>query len=297
MKLWVLSQLVGSPGTERVLRAAQAAGHDVELVHPLDLGLVLDGAGDVSLTRGGVAAKLPSVVFTRMGASSPAAGLHVLLQLQQLGVPVINDPRSLWLARDKVRTFQVLAQSSLPLPRTFVPGRGDTAQDVARELGPPPWVVKRPEGSKGEAVFLVREESALAEHIGDDLAPSLVQRFISESAGVDVRVLVVEGKARAAFRRRSSSSDFRSNLHLGGTGEALALEGELLSLARVAERAARALGLEVAGVDLLESGRGPLILEVNGSPGFAGIEEATGLDLCSLVIGLLESRAASPRVE
>jgi ribosomal protein S6--L-glutamate ligase len=290
MKIWVLSQLVGSPGTERVLRAARAAGHEARLVHPLDVGLVLDSDGAVEVTLGLEPVELPEVAFTRMGAACPAVGLHVLFQLQQLGVPVVNDPRSLWLARDKVRTSQALTRAGLPVPRTYVPGRDATAEQIEAVLGPLPWVVKRAEGAGGEAVYLVNDREEVATHLSSQVAPSLFQRFVRESAGVDVRVMVIAGRARGAIRRRSSTGDFRSNLHLGGQGEAYPLSPEL---AGIAERAAKALQLDVAGVDLLESASGPLLLEVNGSPGFEGIEVATGLDLCAEVIALLEGRVTA----
>lgn len=290
MRLWVLSQLVGSPGTERVLRAATVAGHDVRLVHPLDLGLVLDSESGVAVTLGSEPVELPEVVFTRMGAACPAVGLHVLFQLQQLGVPVVNDPRSLWMARDKVRTSQALTRAELPVPLTYVPGRDSTGEDIERVLGPLPWVVKRAEGAGGEAVYLVHNREELSPHLSNHVAPSLFQRFVREAAGEDVRVMVLGGRARGAIRRRSSTGDFRSNLHLGGHGEAYPLTD---ALREIAERAAAALELEVAGVDLLESSSGPLVLEVNGSPGFEGIEVATGLDLCAEVVTLLEARCAA----
>ncbi|MFT7542345.1 MAG: ribosomal protein S6--L-glutamate ligase [Gammaproteobacteria bacterium] len=288
MNIWLLSHLEGSPGTALILRAATKAGHRIELIHPMDLGFVMGAQGVLAITRHGNRTELPGVVFTRMGASSPVVGLHVLFQLQRLNIPVINDPRCLWLTRDKVRSFQVLAGKSLPVPTTFVPCRTGTPEDVERQLGPPPWIVKHAEGCKGEAVFLVHSHEELTPHLRNEVDPSLVQRFISESSGVDVRVFVVAGKALAAIRRRSPSGDFRSNLHLGGEAEAISIQPEI---AEISERAVAALGLDVAGVDILESAQGPLIIEVNGSPGFAGIEDACGVDLCSHVIDLLVSRA------
>jgi len=256
-------------------------------LHPLDLGLVLGADGLTALTRDGRRAQLPDLVFTRMGAACPAAGLHVLLQLKAAGVPVINDPSALWLARDKVRCALVLACAGLPLPKTLVPGRHVGPDAVAAELGPPPWVIKRPEGSKGEAVYLVRTAVDLSAHLSNAETPLVVQRFVAEASGTDLRVLVIGGRAVAAMRRRSSDGDFRSNLHLGGTAEAVALEPEL---AQLAERATETLGLDVAGVDLVESSAGLLVIEVNGSPGLRGIEDATGLDLSAGVIALLEER-------
>jgi ribosomal protein S6--L-glutamate ligase len=288
VNIWVLSQLESSPGTQRFLDAARRAGHTAERLHPLDLDWSVDSSGDLGTWHRGEARSLPDLVFTRMGATSPAAALNALLQLQALGLPVINDPRALWLTRDKVRCSLTLARAGLAVPRMVVPGRHSKAGWIEEQLGPPPWVVKRAEGSKGEAVFLIHDENELSEHTtAATLAetPLLVQRFIKESSGVDLRVLVAGGQVLGAMRRRSSTGDFRSNLHQGGHGEPARVSTEV---ERVALRAVEALGLGVAGVDLLESDAGPLLIEVNGSPGFAGIEDATGEDLAGEVVTYLE---------
>jgi len=289
MKLWVLSHLVGSPGTRRVLDAARRAGHEVELIHPLDLALTT--GSDLGVRRVGTDLALPDLVFTRMGASSPPSSLNTLLHLEALGVPVVNAPRALWAARDKVRATSLLAARGLPVPASLVPGRHTTVAEVEQVLGPAPWVVKRPEGSKGEAVFLVEEPDEVLAHAAAGQAaeqPVLVQRFVAESSGVDLRVLVAGGRVLGAMRRRSGTDDFRSNLHQGGRGEPVAIDAGIRD---VALAASAALGLEVAGVDLLEADEGPLVIEVNGSPGLAGIEDTTGTDLSCELIRILEERA------
>lgn len=286
MHIWVLSQLVGSPGTERFLRAAERAGHNARLLHPLDIGFGLGGsAPERDVLIDGAPVALPEVVFTRMGAASPQAGLHVLLQLAALGVPVVNAPMPLWIARDKVRSFQALDQAGVPTPASLVLGRELDAAAIGAALGPPPWVVKAPEGTKGEAVFLVHDAAELAALPSAGAVPYFVQRFIPEARGADVRVFVIAGAARGAMRRQAADGDFRSNLAQGGRAEGVALTPEL---AELAVTAAAVHGLAVAGVDVLESDAGPLVIEVNGSPGFAGIEEATGLDLAGEVVGYLE---------
>lgn len=306
MHVWVLSQLVGSPGTERFLRAVDRAGHRATLLHPLDVGLELGGPAPMHAgldgrrpTRGvlvnGERTELPDVVFTRMGAASPQAGLHVLLQLEALGVPVINAPLPLWRARDKVRSFQVLDAAGVPTPASVVLGRQLSAAALERALGAPPWVLKAPEGTKGEAVFLVQDAAGLAALPADGAVPYVAQRFVPEARGADVRVMVVDGQARGAMRRHARGGDFRANLALGGRAEAVDLDAgaEGLALAELAVRACAAHGLVVAGVDLLESADGPLVIEVNGSPGFAGIEDATGLDLAGQVVELLTELLAA----
>jgi ribosomal protein S6--L-glutamate ligase len=288
MRLWVLSQLVGSPGTQRFLDAAIARGHAARLLHPLDPDLALGQRGGLRLA--GEAVELPDLAFTRMGAASPAAGLNLLLQLEALGVPVVNSPLALWQSRDKVRSLVLLARAGLPVPASLVPGRTTRPAEIEAALGPPPWVLKRPEGAKGDGVSLVHSAEQLAgcggAHTTPD-EPHLVQRFVAESSGVDLRVLVVGGQVLGAMRRRSATGDFRSNLHQGGLGEPAEPTPEVAELAL---HAAATLGLEVAGVDLLEAREGPLLLEVNGSPGLAGIEDATGLPLAAGVVAFLERR-------
>jgi ribosomal protein S6--L-glutamate ligase len=288
LNIWVLSHLESSPGTQRFLDAAHRRGHEAQRVHPLDLELLIDA--QLGLGYRGEPRELPDVAFTRMGATSPPASLNALLQLQALGVPVINDPRALWTTRDKVRCSLTLASVGLPVPRTIVPGRQLAPGWIEAQLGPPPWVVKRPEGCKGEAVFLVKGEAEIAAHTSDaSQAPVLVQRFVAESSGVDLRVLVAGDRVLGAMRRRSSTGDFRSNLHQGGRGEPVEVSDEV---GRVALAAATVLGLGVAGVDLLESDDGPLLLEVNGSPGLAGIEDATGTNVSGAIVDYLEERVA-----
>jgi ribosomal protein S6--L-glutamate ligase len=162
---------------------------------------------------------------------------------------------------------------------------------VTERLGEPPWVLKTTPGTKGEGVMLVESEAALealAALLFSQKQRFLVQRFVRESAGSDVRVLFVGGRAVVAMRRQAALGEFRSNLHLGGTAEPFELTAELTDLA---ERSARCLGLEVAGIDLLLASGGPLVLEVNGSPGLAGIEDATGVDVSARVVRFLERLA------
>ncbi|MCA9002655.1 MAG: RimK family alpha-L-glutamate ligase, partial [Planctomycetes bacterium] len=257
-------------------------------LHPLDLDWAVGLPGPGRAWHRGEARDLPDLVFTRMGATSPPAALNSLLQLQALGVPVFNDPRALWLTRDKVRCGMVLAQAGLPVPPMLIPGRHFAPGWIEAQLGPAPWVVKRAEGSKGEAVFLIQKEEELVEHTRQAVeseTPLLVQRFIREASGVDLRVFVASGRVLGSMRRRSAGGDFRSNLHQGGSGEAAEASPEAQ---RIALAATETLGLHVAGVDLLESDTGPLLIEVNGSPGFAGIEDATGLDVSGDVVAFLE---------
>jgi ribosomal protein S6--L-glutamate ligase len=293
MNIWVLSHLQASPGNQRFLDAAHRAGHSAERVHPLDLDLLVSTGSELGIRYRGASKDLPDLAFTRLGATSPPASLNALLQLQALGIPVINDPRALWLTRDKVRCSLTLARAGLKIPRMIVPGRDFKLDYIEEQLGPPPWVVKLAEGCKGQAVFLVKDETELRRHTdaaAETEVPLLVQRFVAESSGVDLRVLVAGDSVLGAMRRRSSTGDFRSNLHQGGTGEPAEVSP---AVERLALSAVATLGLGVAGVDVLESNQGPLLIEVNGSPGLAGIEDAAQTDIGGAVVAYLELTKAT----
>ncbi|MEX1023985.1 MAG: RimK family alpha-L-glutamate ligase [Planctomycetota bacterium] len=268
MKLLVLSQLEGSPGTEVFLTAARAAGHEARLENPLQARKVTGDDGVSIVCLGSLDVDL---VFTRMGSATPERGFDVLRQLELGGLRCVNAARPLRIARDKLATYVELAAADLPLPVTVL-SRGDaTAAEVADALGPPPWVWKHPIGTKGEAVELIQSAAELERRAADERC--LLQRFVPEARGTDLRVLVIGGRAVAGMRRRARAGEWRSNLHRGGTGERIELTADLRD---IAERAAAAVGLEVAGVDLLPGPTGPLIAEVNGSPGLAGLRAAVG---------------------
>lgn len=291
MSGWLLSHLQASPGNAAVLAAAAERGLALELVAPAELAIALSDDGPRLFLRGDER-RPPAFAFTRMGASAPPDGLAALRQLELLGAPCINAAAAILTARDKARSFQALAAAGLPLPATLLLGRGAPAELAERSLGPAPWIVKLPLGAQGAGVMIAESLRSLRSII-DTLRGLeqrlIVQRFIAEAAGSDVRVLVIGGRARAAMRRRSQSDDFRSNLHRGGSAEAVAIDG---ALAAIAEGATAALGLEVAGVDLLESAAGPVIIEVNASPGLEGIEKAHGGGLALALIDWLAERVS-----
>lgn len=233
-----------------------------------------------------------------MGGSAPPAGFDAVHQLEAMGVPVVSRVAAVQGARDKIRSAQLLARAGLPLPATAVVGHGlPDLERLVEPLGPPPWIVKLPEGAQGMGVARVdslpslRTVVDMLQSLGQRL---LVQHYVREASGLDIRVLVVGGQALAAMRRQSAGDEIRSNLHRGGTAEGLALTPQLTE---IAVRAAEALGLDVAGVDMLPSRNGPVVAEVNGSPGLEGLEQATGVDLASEVVAYLERRNAAPGVD
>ncbi len=263
MSVWLLSHLKGSPGNRIFTQEGEARGHEVRLVDPATLGWACtDGFCGFLEDR-------PSLVFTRLGSSASESDLYPVRLLEAAGIAVLNSYAALRICRDKIQTYLHLKMAGVPFPDTMWLGAGWTAEQVEEHCGPPPHIVKVVNGSQGEGVVLSESWRSLASLVGAMRAvgaPILVQRFLAEARGQDTRVLVVGGKAvGAAVRSAQKPGEFRSNLHLGGQA-AVVEPSQQQSL--VAESAVRCLGLQVAGVDLLDSERGPVVVEVNGSPGY-----------------------------
>lgn len=301
MKVWILSHLADSPGTRRTMELFERLGHEVRHVAPASVHLYLAaaargpgpdgqiGEGELSLVPHLGEADL---VYTRLGATAPLHGLDVARHLELMGYLVVNPADALERCRDKFRSFQLLARSGLPVPPTMLVSGAANFSDIAAELGDPPYIVKLPLGSKGGGVSIVESQRSLRSVL-DMLAATgqrvLVQRFIAEAAGTDVRVTVFGGRADFAVRRRALGDEFRSNIHLGGQD----LKAELDPQTRlVAERAAEVHGLSVAGIDILESADGPMIAEVNGSPGIAGVHNQYGPQLLDVFREFVEGAMA-----
>ncbi|HEX5999603.1 MAG TPA: RimK family alpha-L-glutamate ligase, partial [Hyphomicrobiaceae bacterium] len=214
-----------------------------------------------------------------------------LRQFEMQGVFPLNESVAIGRSRDKLRALQLLAREGIGLPVTAFAHGPKRAEDVIKEVGGTPCVIKLLEGTQGRGVILA-ETAASAKSIIEAFSAAntniLVQEFIKEAGGTDIRALVVDGKVVASMKRTCSTGEFRANLHLGGKAEAVVITDEE---ARTAGRAAEVLGLNVAGVDMLRSGRGPLVVEVNSSPGIEGMEQASGLDLAGAMLDFLEHRA------
>ncbi len=229
-------------------------------------------------------------VIPRIGASITRYGTAVLRQFEMMGVFTPNRADAVVRARDKLHCLQLLAQQGLGLPGTVFGDNPDDTGDLLAMLGKPPHVIKLVEGAQGQGVVLAEKltgSRSVIEAFRGLYANFLVQEFIGEAKGADVRCFVVGGKVIAAMRRQAKAGEFRSNLHRGGTAEATRLTAEETD---TAIRAAAVMGLGIAGVDLLRSKRGPLVLEVNSSPGLEGIEAATGVDVAGEIVAYLERR-------
>ena len=287
MKICVLSRGPTLYSTSRIAHAGRRRQHDVRIVDPYN---TMIGSLEFGLALAHPIVELMSFdgVIPRVGASSMPFGLPVVEQFELLGIPVVNTSASFQLARNKIVAGHVLTAAGLDVPRTLALRHPDHVDRAIELLGGPPIVVKLHPGTQGVGVTIcetVRSIRSTVEAFWSLNREVLLQEFVAEAAGTDLRVLVVDGEVAGAMRRTAPVSEFRSNLHRGGTAEAVPVDDVLRD---VAIRAADALDLHVAGVDLLESSRGPLVMEVNPSPGLQGIEEATRVDVATQIIRCLE---------
>jgi ribosomal protein S6--L-glutamate ligase len=229
-------------------------------------------------------------VIPRIGFSITRPGASIVRQFERLGSIVHNTAGAILLSRDKIAATQVMAECGLPVPKTIRVASMNDCMYALRAIGSYPLVIKASEGTQGSSVFLMDDEaraiSLLSQMFDRGMRP-LVQEYIEESHGRDVRVIVVRGRVVASMMRKARGSEFRSNFHLGGSVEAVSLTSDQ---ANVAVKAANELGLDVAGVDMLESASGPLLLEANSSPGLEGIERATGVNVAARIVSSLRAR-------
>jgi ribosomal protein S6--L-glutamate ligase len=289
MKLAILSRNARLYSTQRLIEAARTRGHTVRVLDPLRC-YVRIAPGDFEIHYKGRELTDYDAVLPRIGASVSKYGCAVLRQFEMMGAWTPNPSDAILRARDKLRAHQLLAREGIALPITVYGDNPDDTGDLLAMLGAPPYIVKLVEGAQGTGVILVEKPSAarsVIEAFRGLYANFLVQEFIEEAKGADVRCLVVGRKVVAAMQRNAAPGDFRANLHRGGHASAVELSAEEIA---IAVRACAAVGLGVAGVDLLRSNRGPLVLEVNSTPGLEGIEGATGIDVAGAIIGHIEQR-------
>ncbi len=283
MKLAILSRNGKLYSTRRLVEAARAAGHSVRVLDPLRCYMRIGNDG-FAMRYKGRAIDGYGAVIPRIGASITRYGCAVLRQFELMGSHTPNPAAAIARARDKLACHQLLAAQGIGLPATVFGDNPDDTADLLALLGPPPHVVKLNEGTQGAGVMLTEKLSAsrgVIEALRGLYANFLVQEFVAEAEGADLRCFVVGDRVVAAMQRQAAPGDFRSNLHRGGSATAVETSDEEQA---VAVRAAQVVGLGVAGVDLIRSRRGPLVLEVNASPGLEGIEEATGIDIAGNIV-------------
>ncbi|KGQ18686.1 Ribosomal protein S6 glutaminyl transferase [Lysobacter dokdonensis DS-58] len=283
MKLAILSRNTKLYSTRRLVEAARDRGHSVRVLDPLRcyMRIAVDG---FAMHHQGKPLSGYHAVIPRIGASVTRYGTAVLRQFELMRCYTPNPSDSILKARDKLRCHQILAAEGIALPATVFGDNPDDTSDLLAMLGPTPHVIKLNEGTQGAGVMLTEKLSAsrsVIEALRGLYANFLVQEFVAEAKGADLRCFVVGDRVVAAMKRQAPKGDFRSNLHRGGSAKAVTPNPRETE---VALRAARILGLGVAGVDLIRSNRGPLILEVNASPGLEGIETASGVDIAGSII-------------
>ncbi|MBD9435134.1 30S ribosomal protein S6--L-glutamate ligase [Pseudoxanthomonas sp. PXM03] len=290
MKLAILSRNGKLYSTRRLVEAARQRGHTARVLDPLRCYMRIASTGFQLHYKGRSLADYDAVI-PRIGASITRYGTAVLRQFELMGTYSPNPSDAILRARDKLRTHQLLAAQGIDLPVTVFGDNPDDTHDLLSMLGPPPHVIKLNEGAQGAGVMLTEKPSAsrsVVEALRGLYASFVVQEFIAEAEGADLRCFVVGDEVVASMRRQAPEGDFRSNLHRGGTAQhAVATEEECA----VAIRAARVLGLGVAGVDLIRAKRGPLVLEVNSTPGLEGIEAVCGVDVAGRIVEHLAARA------
>ena len=288
MRLCILSRGPQLYSTQRLVKEAEDRGAEVEIVDPLETSLVLGEQNGQVIHRGWPIEA--DAVIPRIGYSVTSEGVRVVRQFESQGIYVANSADSILRSRDKLTASQILSHHGIPVPRTaLVTSWRDTERAISR-VGGVPCVIKASQGTQGNSVHLARSIRDAKEHVYRLLANRetvLVQEYIRESHGRDVRVIVAGGEVVAAMRRVARGREFRSNFHLGGQVEAIELKEDF---AKVAIRAASLLGIEVGGVDLLEGRSGPILLEVNSSPGLEGIERASKVNVAGKIIDMISQR-------
>jgi ribosomal protein S6--L-glutamate ligase len=283
MRFLVLSRNASLYSTSRIVLAARARGHEVSVIDPLEFQIVVS-RGRPSLLVGGEPVERYDIVIPRIGASITNYGLAVVRQFDVMGVPVLNGAVSIARSRDKLRALQLLSRRNIDVPTT-VCARSPAGVEAALGLvGGCPAIVKLQQGTQGIGTMIAETPQAVHSLLetfwamGQDI---VLQEYVRESKGRDVRVIVVGGRVVASMRRVAKPGEFRSNLHRGGKGDKVSLAK---NYRKVAIHAAKAMGLEVAGVDMLEGKNGPKILEINSSPGLEGIEKASGVHVAGAIV-------------
>lgn len=290
MKILILSRNPGLYSTRRLVEAGEARGHTMMVADPLSIYIGLSARRPVVHYKGKVLTGFDAVI-PRIGASITFYGTAVVRQFEMMGVYTLNESVAIQRARDKLRSLQLLARAGVEMPRTAFAHSPDDSRDALSLAGGVPTVIKLLEGTQGVGVVLAESRStalSAIETLRSLDAYFLMQEFIKEAKGRDLRCLVVGRRVVAAMLRKSREGEFRSNIHRGGTGVATPITPEERTLA---VKATRVIGLNVAGVDIIRSARGPLVLEVNSSPGLYGIERASGVDVASEIIKFLEKNA------
>jgi len=296
LNILVLSRNVDLYSTRRLLEAGEARGHQVRVIDPLRCYMNISSRRPTVHYMGEELESFDAII-PRIGASVTFYGTAVVRQFEMMGVFSLNESVAISRSRDKLRSLQLLSRKGIGLPITGFGYSPDDTNDLIRLVGGAPLVIKLLEGTQGKGVVLAETDQA-AESVIDAFrglkAYFLTQEFIAEAKGADIRCFVIGNKVVAAMKRQAKAGEFRSNLHRGGTAVPVKISPEERS---TAVRAARIMGLNVAGVDLMRSNHGPVVLEVNSSPGLEGIETATGKNIAGQIFEFIEKNARPGRTK
>ena len=290
MKIAMLARNAELYSHTRLVDAAEARGHTLEVLNTLRCTVHIASHRPTVFYNGEPVAKYDAII-PRIGASVTQYGMAVLRQFEMSGVWCLNESVAIGRSRDKLRSMQILAKHGLGLPLTAFAHDPRQTSEIIKAVNGPPVVIKLLEGTQGIGVVLAETEASaksVIEAFRGANVNILVQEFIAEAGGTDIRAFVIGGKVVAAMKRTGAPDDFRSNLHRGGSAQVIKITPEERSTAL---RAAKHMGLNVCGVDMLRSNHGPVIMEVNSSPGLEGIEAATGKDVAGMIIDFIAANA------
>lgn len=296
MKIAILSNGTGNYSTKRLKEEALLRGHEVRIIKYRDCYASIEQNNPSVLYRG-TDLRGYDVIIPRIASSMTRYGSAIVRQFEMQGVYTVTSSIAIVRSRDKLRSLQLLARAGVGIPKTVVTRTAADVENLIDQLGGTPLIIKLARGTHGNGVVLAETKKAAKSVLqafyvmNEDGTNILLQEFVKESAGTDIRAFVVGGKVVASMKRQSLDDDFRSNIHQGGEGTPIKLTDEER---KTAQKAAKAMGLPVCGVDLMRSERGPLVLEVNSSPGFA-IEKVTGRNVAGSIIEYIEQNSKGKR--
>ena len=292
MRIAILSNGTGNYSTKRLKEVAKARGHEVKVIKYKNAYASIEKSNPTVSYRGETLGHFDAVI-PRIAANMTRYGTAIVRQLEMQGMYSVSSSLAINRTRDKLRSMQVLSKAGVAVPKTVFSRNTADIDDLIEMVGGTPVIIKLARGTHGNGVVLAETKKAAKSVLqafylsNEDGTNILVQEFVEESAGTDIRAFVVGSRVVASMKRQSLDDDFRSNLHKGGEGTVVKLTEEER---KMAVKAAKAMGLNIAGVDLMRSARGPLVLEVNASPGF-GIEKVTGRDVATPIIEYIELNA------
>jgi len=290
MKIGILSRNPRLYSTKRLVETAKDRGHDVDLIDHLKCYVVME-KGNPAIHYQGRTLTGYDAIIPRIGSSVTFYGTAIVRQFEMMNVFSANESQAIVRSRDKLRTMQILSRAHIGMPKTCFARTPDDKHEVIEHVGGAPLIIKLLEGTQGVGVMLAntkKEAESILETFYGLKVNILIQEYIRESNGSDIRIIVVDGKVVAAMKRQAHEGEFRSNIHRGGSVKAISLTPDEHDTAL---KSAKALGLSVAGVDILQSSRGPLVMEVNSSPGLEGIEKITKVDVAQNIIQMIEHKA------